>query len=217
MKCRAAVLSAIACAVVLVAPAHATPYAGQFRYLSSGTLSVEGADGARWLLTVGATQSGSFESRPEQKLYIDLTRCVASACKTVGKWSRPLTANEVSISTQGVLATWTQPGGARLRTVLGGMNLDLTLNDDGSVGGAAFDSLGESTSPPGVRPQVEQYSYASGTVNLARLHCAVAHNQGVIGQADGADTIGDDTRDPRVAPPAKLHVGFLSGKRAPSC
>lgn len=218
MKVRLLAAASIAVAAgVAVAPAQATPYAGQFHYLSTRTLAFTGADGARWLLNLGATQSGAVESRSEQKLYIDLSRCAGSACKTVGKWSRPLTANEVSISGEGVPMAASQPATARLRTVLGGVNLDVTLTDDGDLGGAALDSLGTTLSPPGIGPSIEQWQYASGTVKLATLTCRVAHHQGVIGEVEGADTVGDDSRDPRTAPPAHLPAGFLTGKRSASC
>jgi hypothetical protein len=207
----AAVLAALAGAVM---PAHAEPYAGQFRYLSAGPITVQGADGARWLLAVFATQSGPVESRPEQRLYLDLSRCVGSTCTAVGRWSRPLTAAEVAIE-------WQEPMGlqgtsARLRTVLGGRNLDVTLTS-GNIGGGAFDGLGVSTAPPGVGPEFAQYTAAAGSAKLGALTCKVAQSDGAIGQVETVDTVGDDTRDPRTAPPATLPAGFLTGRHAARC
>ena len=210
-----AAASLVAALGVAVVPAQATPYAGQYRYLSSGPLAVQGADGARWLLQIGATQSGSYESRAEQRLYVDLTRC-AGTCTEVGRWSRPLTDAEIAISPFGATAyvvsgTLT----ARLRTVLGGFNLDVTLSDTGT--GGAVDGLGISTTPPGIGPGVEQYSYAEGNAHLGALSCRIARSEGSFGEVTGADTLGDDARDPRTAPPAALPAGFLKGKRAAHC
>ncbi len=198
-----------------VAPADATPYAGQFRYLSTGTMVATGADGARWLLSIVATQGGAVESRAEQKLYIDLSRCVRSTCTAVGKWSRALAANEISIGDIGAPYV-SQPATARLHTVLGGMNLDVTLTTNG-VEGVALDSLGIVGGPVGATPQVEQYAYAGGSARLARLACKVASDQGAVGAVEGADTVGDDVRDPRTAPPAKLPAGFMTGTSPARC
>src|SRR5689334_12338224 len=121
MKIRLLVVASAVAVLGCVVPAQATPYAGQFRYLSTGAISLQGADGARWLLAVFATQSGQVESRPEQRLYVDLSRCVGSTCTAMGRWSRPLTAAEVSIAWQEPLGL--QGTSARLRTVLGGRNL----------------------------------------------------------------------------------------------
>jgi hypothetical protein len=216
-------VAVVAAAVIgsLVVPAHATPYAGQFRYLDSGTLAIKGADGARWLLALGATQSGSFESRAEQRLYIDLSRCVGSRCDSVAKWSRPLTASEVSI-TPGAYPTinsmlGSSRGTAHVRTVLGGMDLDLTLQASTAGPGYGFGGLGTSTTPPGFRPQVGSFQSAGGSLRLAGLTCQVGAPAGTIGEIEGVDTLGDDARDPRTAPPATLPAGFLKGKRAAHC
>lgn len=217
MKVR--LLAASACLLGLAAavPAHATPYAGDFRYLSSGSLSIRGADGARWLMSVFATQGGQFESRSEQKLYVDLSRCAGSTCVSRGSWSRPLTAAEISVSQAGVVTAETnQPATATLRTVLGGRDLTVTLHASGP-GGAAFDGAGTGNEPLGVDPQTEQWSYAAGALDLGGLHCAIGDNHGAIGEIQSVDSVGDDTRDPRSAPPAVLPAGFLTGKRAAGC
>lgn len=205
----------------LVAPAHATPYAGQFRYASSGTVAFQGADGARWLLSLGATQSGSFESRAEQRLYIDLSRCAGSRCDTVGKWSRPLTASEVSI-TPGSLPSLNSMlgpdrGTARVRTVLGGVTLDLILEGSSAGAGAAFDGLGISTTPPGIQPQVERYGSAGGALRLGGVACKVGTSEGTIGEVTGVDTLGDDARDPRTAPPSTMPAGFSNRRHPARC
>lgn len=218
MKVRLLAAAGIAATIgVAIAPAQATPYAGQFRYLSSGTLAIQGADGARWLLVVGATQSGSFESRAEQSLYIDLSRCAGSACKVMGRWSRPLTDAEVTINAPLAPSVGvTQSSSARVRTVLGGRNLDVTLTGGGVIGNGVGGFV-PTTSPVGVHPQYSQGAYAGGTVKLGALRCVVGTSQGAIGQVVGADTIGDDARDPRSAPPATFPPGFLKGKNAAHC
>ncbi len=211
-----AAASLVAALGVAVVPAQATPYAGQFRYLSSGPLAVQGADGARWLLQVTATQSGSYESRAEQRLYVDLTRC-AGTCTAMGRWSRPLTDAEISVSdmgTAGVIVVGSLT--ARLRTTLGGLNLDVTLHNEGT-GGGYIDGLGSSTTPPGIRPQVVRYVFAEGSARLGNVSCSIGHSETTFGVVDGADTLGDDARDPRTAPPAALPAGFLKGKRAAHC
>jgi hypothetical protein len=167
------------------------------------------------LLAISATASGMIESRPEQRLYLDLSRCAASACVSVGKWSRPLTAAEVSISSQtGVVDT--TPASGTVRSVLGGAHFDVNLGGTSiGVGGGYFDGLGSSTTPPGIRPGFVHYTSAGGTITLAGLRCRVT--RGEIGNITTVDTIGDDARDPRNAPPAQLPAGFLTGKHAPRC
>lgn len=217
MNIRLLALPAVAAALaVAVVPARATPYAGEYRYLTSGPIAVHGADGARWLLQIGATQSGSYESRAEQRLYVDLTRC-ADGCVEVGRWSRPLTNAEISISpfgTQVLVSTGHLT--ARLRTVLSGVNLDITMRQSGNSYGAV-DGFGLSTTPPGLRPTVEQYAFASGALALGPLRCAIGSDESTFGEVTGADTVGDDARDPRVAPPRVLPPGLLKGKGTARC
>jgi hypothetical protein len=132
----------------------------------------------------------------------------------MGRWSRPLTAAEVSIAWQEPLGL--QGTSARLRTVLGGRNLDVTLTA-GTIGGGAFDGLGVSTAPPGVGPEFAQYTAAGGSAKLGSLTCKVGDHDGAIGQVETVDTIGDDARDPRTTPPATLPAGFLTGRHAARC
>jgi hypothetical protein len=215
MKLRLLGASAVAGMLAMsMASAHATPYAGQFSYLATGSVAFQGADGARWLLAVTATASGAAESRPEQRLYLDLSRCAGSSCVAVGKWSRPLTPAEVAITAPQALVE-TQAS-ATLRTVLGGVPLDISLTG-GTVGGGAFEGLGSSTSPPGISPAVSQYTAASGQLTFAGMRCAPISRGAEIGRRTMLDTIGDDERDPRGAPPARLPAGFLTGKARPHC
>jgi hypothetical protein len=120
-----------------------------------------------------------------------------------------------------VAIDWQEPLGlqgasARLRTVRGGRNLDVTLTA-GAVGGGAFDGLGISTAPPGVGPEFVQYTVASGSAKLGSLTCAIKDNTGALGEVETVDTVRDDTRDPRNAPPATLPAGFLTGRHAARC
>lgn len=207
----AAVTTALGAGLV---PAQATPYAGQFEFLSVGTVTFQGADGARWLLALTATASGPLESRPEQKLYLDLSRCAASSCVSMGKWSRPLTAAEVSISAPNALVD-TEASKGELHTVLGGANLDVTIDRSSNVGGGYANGLGSSTAPPGVSPAFVTYTFAAGRLRLAGVTCRVF--SGELGRITTVDTVGDDARDPRTAPPAHLPAGFLTGKQRLSC
>lgn len=197
-------------------PAQATPYAGQFKYLTTGTVAVQGADGARWLLALTATSSGPVESRTQQRLYVDLSRCVGSACAAAGKWARPLTSAEVAI-TAATAVVDTQGTTATLRTVLGEFPLDVAL-EGGSVGGVAFHGVGLTTAPPGLAPSVSQYVFATGRVTLGGITCTVRREQAAtVGRVTALDTVGDDARDARGAPPARLPSGFLQGKARPRC
>lgn len=195
-------------------PASADPYAGQYDYLATGTLTVKGADGARWLLAVAATSSGPVGSRPEQHLYVDLDRCVGDSCAPVGRWTRPLTAADIAItSTNNSLDG--QPSTGRLRTVLGGLSLNVAL-DGGDVAGGTFHGLGSTTSPPGVAPAMTQYTFATGRVDLGGITCEVSRERrtATIGRVTVVDTLGNDTRK---APPANLPAGFLRGKARAHC
>lgn len=218
MKVR--LLGASACLLALGAatlPAHATPYVGSFRYLDSGTITVRGADGARWLVDIGATQGGQVESRAEQSLYVDISRCTGSTCVTKAKWSRPLTAAEISISQVGLVALATnQQVTGKLHTLLGGRDLVVSLTGH-DVAGTAVDSVQSSTDPIGVGPGAEQWNVADGTVSLGGLRCKVLRGDGTIGEVQRADTVGDDARDPRTAPPARLPAGFLTGPHRAHC
>ena len=217
MKFRAlAAFAACAAVGVALTPAQATPYAGQFHYLTTGTIAVRGADGAQWMLALTATTSGPLESRPEQRLYVDLNRCVGGVCTAAGRWARPLTSTEVAITPATAVADLSNSK-ATLRTVLGGVRLEVKLDGEG-VGGGAFDGLGSSTSPPGIGPAFAQYTVASGRLAVAGISCGVTGSGGAeIGRIVTVDTVGDDVRDPRVAPPAHLPTGFLTGKARPSC
>lgn len=201
---------------VAVAPAHATPYAGQFRYLSTGTIAMQGADGARWLLAIGATKGG-VETRAEQNLYIDLSRCAASTCIVKGRWRRPLTEAEISIGGDFSYAAKTDPppATATLKSVLGGFNLDLQLLGD-KVNGGGFDPF-RSTTPPGVGARSYQETPAGGTLRLRGVSCHFSVSGAVIGETTLIDSLGDDARDARTAPPATLPAGFLTGKHAVRC
>ena len=200
---------------VAVLPAQATPYAGQFQYMSTGTVELRGADGNRWLMTLTATASGPVESRPEQRLYIDLSRCVVERCAVVGKWVRPLATAEVAITSATALIE-TQESTADLRTVVGGVPLAVHLDGD-SVGGGAFDGLGSSTAPPGLAPTFSQYTTAGGKVTVAGTTCVLRPKSAEIGRVVTVDTIGDDVRDPRTAPPAHLPAGFVTSKTRLGC
>lgn len=204
---------------VTLVPAQATPYAGQFAYLTTGTVSIVGADGARWLLSVGATSDDGVSNRTERNLYIDLSRCTGSTCVAKGRWVRALTPAEITLkSTGNVHVVQTEQGTGTVRTVLGDRDLRIDLRE-GGVGGGSFTGVNSSTTPPGIAPQLHDWRYAAGTLRLGGMTCKVGvrGTEAVIGSVMVVDTLGDDARDPRTAPPAQMPAGFLSGKHKVHC
>ena len=207
-------LASALCAALAV-PASATPYAGQYDYAGTGQVTVTGADGRPWVLTVQMTEGGDLESREERQLYVTLQHCQANYCAVVGRWTKPLPSSEVSIDAAvapGVGST----SRARVRTTLAGRPLQVDLSGD-HVTGTSWSGFVPTTSPVGVRPELDNYSFAGGTIALGGLRCTIGDDDGVIGQATGADTVGIDGRTVRTPPPASLPAGFLAGKRAARC
>lgn len=212
---RPSLLAAALLCAGLAVPAGATPYAGQFDYLSTGSLAITGADGTLWGLRVQATADGVAGSRSERNLYVTLSHCQANYCQVVGDWVRPLTAAEVSISPSPAPG-FASPSTGALTTALGGRALKVRLAGD-HVGGTSFDGVYPTTTPPGARPELENYAFADGTLELGGLRCTIERDGGLVGQVTGADTVGKDARTPRTPLPAALPAGFLTGKRAPRC
>lgn len=201
-------------------PAQATPHAGQFAYMTTGTVSITGSDGARWLLSIGATTDDGLSNRTERNLYVDLSRCSGSTCVAKGRWVRALTPAEITLKATGnVHIVQLEQGSGTVRTVLGDRDLRIDLRENG-VGGGSFGGLNSSTTPPGVAPQLYDWRYATGKLKLGGMTCQVGLSGGeaVIGSVLEVDTVGDDARDPRKTPPSKMPLGFLSGgKHKASC
>jgi hypothetical protein len=208
-------LIGLACAAVAltVLPAQASPFAGQYDFLSTGGVTITGADGAKWVLTVGATEDDGVQARPEQALTIDLRRCAVNSCTLRGSWSKPLGDAEVDIHAALTTESSDLSSTGHVLTTLAGRRLEVSLTAD-SISGTRFEFV-----PGGVdyRPHLTNFSYATGTVRFGSLTCALTENAGQIGQFTGADTIGDDARTPRGPVPAVLPAGFLTGKRTAHC
>ena len=208
-------LIALACtaAALTAVPAHATPYAGQYDYLTTDDVSIVGADGAQWVLSFEATQGAAAESRSERFLTIDLRRCAVNTCVSRGAWVQPLAAGQVDVKpavsadSPGLTST------GHVETTVAGKPFVVSLAGD-SISGSRFEFV-----PGGVdyRPHVTNFSYASGTVRLGPLTCKTAEYKADIGQFTGADTIGNDARTPRTPTPSALPTGFLTGKHKPHC
>ena len=206
-------LLALAALALTAVPAQATPYVGAHDYLSTGTVAITGADGGTWSLTVGATESGAAESRPEQFLYVDLRRCAANSCTPVGRWVAPLVASQVSVHPALTPDSPSYTSDGRLAAVLGGQALTLSLAGE-SITGSRFTVV---PSPVTENPHMTNFSQAGGTLRLGRLTCTIAPKVGEIGNTVDADSIGKDTRFPRTPLPAVLPAGFLTGAHAPHC
>lgn len=194
----------------LVCPAQASPFVGGYRQMDSGSVSIIGGDGARWRLDVAATQVDTVQNRPEERLYVDLSRCNGSVCTVVGRWSKPLAATEIQISSD--------PNQGYLRATIGGLVLELALTATSPktpVEGTSVDSLGLSTTPPGARPGVSQEHAAAGYLRFGRIRC-VAADGAELGEVIEADTTGGDGRYAN-PPPSHLPTGFLTGKRKARC
>lgn len=191
-----------------VPQAGATPYAGQYRYLDASTVAIAGTDGARWLLSVEATESDGVGNRPEQFMYVDLSRCTGSTCVSRGSWVRPLTAAEISVSPDFV--------SGRLRTVLGGLPLDIALRHDGPVGPGATNAgpvVVGGPAPLDLQPGVNAFYDGTGTFSLGKASCSATGYTGAVVQAD---SVGRLDRERRTAPPARL-PSAIAGARALSC
>ncbi len=207
-------LALMGLAVTITAlPAQATPYAGQYDYLTTNGVAITGADGAKWLLTVQASKSGAVESRPEQYLYVDLSRCAANACTSVGRWVRPLISTEATIRPALGFGTASLTSDARLHTVLAGRSLEVVLAADAPSGS----NFTFAPTSPDYRPHVTSFAFATGTLRVGSLSCSIATKAGEIGEFTGADTVGNDARTPRTPMPATLPAGFLTGQHAPHC
>jgi hypothetical protein len=217
---RTLVLVSLAGSLVLVGGAQAEPYAGQYRYLDTGRLSLQGADGARWVLRVVATRDGAAQTRSEQRLYVDLDRCPDATCVAVGRWVRPLTSSEIVID--GDLGYQPVSDGSSsvlgaLSTSLAGRSLRVRVDGEGGGGAGAFHGLGLNAEPPGAHPQASQWKTVTGSLRLAGLRCSAPVAKGELGEAELVDTVGDDVRDPRTAPPTSWPAGFLAGRRTARC
>jgi len=184
--------------------ASATPYAGQYDYLT-GRVQLRGADGATWRLALVATRSGALESRPEQRLYVDLDRGVAGSCTPAGRWSRALTPGEISITddvTTGVLKT--RLLGVPLQVSLAGRSGPLDQV------GLYFDSLRltvGSVDQTGAAPGAGRERGATGRLRLGAASCPA--EEALLGQELVVDTVGDDVRDRRTNVPDRAPRGLF--------
>ena len=204
-----AVLSTLGVAMM---PAQATPIVGQYRYLSTRTVAIQGADGARWLLFIEATKSAPLASRAEQALYINLSRCAGSTCVSRGRWVRQLTDAEINVDGDFSYPGSSQATAATLKSILGGNGLDITLH--GEPASLKSTDVHHTATPPGVTVENADWGSAEGTLRIGGLTCAFALKDGVIGEITGIDTF--DASD-RTAPPAQMPAGFLTGKHKVRC
>jgi len=221
MITRALAAAAVTACALLPGTASGEPYAGQYRYLDTGRLSIQGADGARWVLRVVATRDGTAQSRTEQHLYVDLDRCVGTDCSEVGRWVRPLTPSEVTVEGQlsYPLVTVGPPSEAAgaLTTRLAGQVLEVRLTGEGGGGAGAFHGVGLTADPLGIRPRLTQWREATGVLRLTGAGCTVSVERGRLGEEELVDSVGRDARNPRSAPPARLPAGLFGGSRTGRC
>jgi hypothetical protein len=126
---------------------------------------------------------------------------------------RPLTSTEATIRPALGARTATLTSDALVHTVLAGRPLEVALWADAPTG-SSFIIVPSSAD---YRPHVTSFSFATGTLRVGRLSCAIATKAGEIGDFTGADTVGNDARTPRTPMPSTLPAGFLTGKHAPHC
>lgn len=191
------------------ASAPASPFAGQYRFAEVTELKVTGHDGAQWRLSVRSTAVTAVQSRAEQRLYVDLTRCVDGRCTPQARWSQALTSDEVAINdgfSEGTLRT--AVAGTPISLQLAATNPSPPQNP--LADGGAFTGLGLSTDPPGASPDVYRFHHAFGKLRIGGLSCRASAAR--LGETSSVDTIGDDSRF-STTPPAVLPKGFL-GSRA---
>lgn len=189
--------------------ANASPFVGQYQYAEVAEYDYIGHDGALWQLTVRATAVTSIQSRPEQRLYLILERCLKGKCAEQGRWSQPLTADEIRFSdayTEGILST--RVGSTALSLVLYATVVNARDNPYGGSGGA-FSGVGLDDSPPGVSPDFYRYHPAFGAIRVGAVACQV--HQARLGEWTSVDTTGDDARF-ATPTPVSLPKGFLGSR-----
>lgn len=191
--------------------AGAAPFVGQYRGLST-SLTVVGADGARYEIDLVATQSVVSATAPEQALYLDIRRCTRTRCTVVQKSRTPLGPTQVDVSPDMTSVRLdVQLGGLRLRGDGTGAYVTPGSSDVQHPGVGLY-PLETTSGGPTLRFDVTSTTH--GTVRLGSVVCAGKTLDVFTFQA--VDRIGDDVRDPHSAGD-QLPRGLLTGRLRPSC
>lgn len=197
--------AAVAATAALAGSSHAAPFAGQYRVLESGAVTVAGGDGVTWRLSVAASVATTQVVGSEQHLYVRLERCPTRRCDVVGAWSRPLTAGEIAVASD--------LSSGRLHTVLGGRALEITLGPVscaapclfGESGGGASVMVQSDNDHATVNPAISRSQYTGGKLVLGDLRCTLRRS--FLGEVTEVDA--DDSH--AGPPPTELPAGFLAG------
>ncbi len=187
------VAAAVTILALAFAPgATATAWAGMLRGMSVSVV-IDAPHDTEYQIDLVATESVATATGDEQRLYVDIRRCVRTHCSVIEHAQRPLASSDISVDPAMTSAS--------LTTLISGLKLHVNATwspvDRASEGISTpgFGVYPLETVAGGPNPRVESDVNATGTVSIGRLMCGSKTVD--VYTYSGVDRVGDDVRDPR--------------------